>query len=237
MSAWNASGVRVSSRPSRKSRSIVAARCLASAEAPFAGCSECFAAGSATIFLAVGAARPAGLRLRGTVAAAALRGDIEVVSLLKNFVLAQFHPAIGYAFAGLHVVFHAVPGADEMHLGVGEIKAARSLVGHDPLFDLGNGQSLAGRTALVEAEIAVRVVFAFFLEDADLVLAHEHDPAVAVVHFRCLRNELLSHSGQPSTSFGRCRSGAVGPAPALPQYARTAPEAQPTGSFGGMAAI
>ena len=62
-----------------------------------------------------------------------------------------------HAFAGLHVVFHAVPGTDEMHLGVGEVEPARGLVGHDPLLDLGDGQPLAGRPALMQAEIAVGV--------------------------------------------------------------------------------
>ena len=41
--------------------------------------------------------------------------------------IAQLQAAVGDAFAGLHVVFVAVPGADEMHLGVREVQArARS---------------------------------------------------------------------------------------------------------------
>src|SRR5262249_6511916 len=127
------------------------------------------------------------------LAVAALRDDINVIPFLHDLVLAQLHPAVGHALAGLHVVFHAVPRAHEVHLGVGEVEAARGLVGHDPLFDLGNRQSLAGRAALVQAEIAVGVVFALFLEYADLVLAHKNDAAVAVFHLRRLTDELLSH--------------------------------------------
>src|SRR4051794_39791385 len=73
------------------------------------------------------------------LAVAALRGDIDVIPFLHDFVLAQPHLAVGNAFPGLHVVFHAVPGADEMQLGVREVKPARGLVRHDPLFDLGDG--------------------------------------------------------------------------------------------------
>src|SRR4051794_24089190 len=81
-----------------------------------------------------------------------------------------------------------------MEFCVGEIEAARSLVGHDPLFDLGNGQALAGRAALMQAEIAVGVVFALFLEYPDFVLAKKHDPALAILDFRRFTNELLSHT-------------------------------------------
>src|SRR5262249_44292557 len=82
--------------------------------------------------------------LRATLAVA-LRDDINVVSLLHHLVASQLEPAIGDAFAGLDVVFVAVPGADEVGLGVREVEALRGLVGHDALFDLGDDQPLAGR--------------------------------------------------------------------------------------------
>ena len=81
-----------------------------------------------------------------------------------------------------------------MEFRVGEIEPARGLVGHDLLFDLGDGEPLAGRPALVQAEIAIGVVFALLLEHADLVLAHEYDATVAILHFRRLCDELLGHA-------------------------------------------
>src|ERR1700739_5122351 len=67
--------------------------------------------------------------------AARLGDDIKVLSLLHGLVFLQLHLAVGDALAGLHVVFHAVPGADEVHLVFREVEAHRSLVGAQPLLD------------------------------------------------------------------------------------------------------
>src|SRR5262245_29484072 len=75
------------------------------------------------------------------LATAVLGDDIHVVSLLHDLVLAQLETPVADELAGLEVVFVAVPGADEMHLAVGEIEPARRLVGHDPLFHLGDRKS------------------------------------------------------------------------------------------------
>src|SRR5580698_8847280 len=126
-------------------------------------------------------ARPAGFApgFPATLATAGLRADIDLVPLLDHLVFAQLEFAVGDAFPGLHVVFIAVPRAHEMQFGVGEIEALGGLVRHQPLFDLGNGQSFAGRPALVEAIIAVGVKRSVFPKHADLVVADEHDAAVA----------------------------------------------------------
>src|SRR5262245_51613364 len=152
-----------------------------------------------------GAAGAAGLRV---FAVAALRDDINVVSPLHDLVAAQLELAVGDAFAGLDVVLVAVPRADEVRLGVGEVEALRGLVGHDPLFDLGDDQALAGRAALMQAVIAVGVELAAVPEHADLGIAHEHDAAVAVLELGCLANELLGHEccylpGASSSSAAR----------------------------------
>src|SRR5689334_9105696 len=149
-------------------------------------------------FAATGAtARGAGLAacagLLRVFAVALLRDDIHVVSPLHDLVAAQLELAVGDAFAGLDVVLVAVPRADEVRLGVGEVEALRGLVGQDPLFDLGDDQALAGRAALVQAVIAVGVELAAVLEHADLGVADEHDAAVAVLELGCLANELLGH--------------------------------------------
>src|SRR5262249_16348990 len=125
-------------------------------------------------------------------AVAVLRDDIHVVSALHSLVAAQLELAVGDALAGLDVVLVAVPRADEVGLGVGKVKALRGLVGHDPLFHLGDDQALAGRAALVQAVIAVGVEFAAVLEHTDLGVADEHDAAIAVLELGCLANELLA---------------------------------------------
>src|SRR5437660_11434947 len=106
-------------------RSSATASRLASAEAPLpAGLAT---AGAAVRRATILPARFVTDRLTGL--AARLGDDIKVISLLQRFVLLQFQLAIGDAFAGRHVVFHAVPGADEVHFVFGEEEPHRSLVG------------------------------------------------------------------------------------------------------------
>src|SRR5262245_40540763 len=150
-----------------------------------------FAAATGATARGAGLAACAGL-LR-VLAVALLRDDINVVSPLHDLVAAQLELAVGDALAGLDVVLVAVPRADEVRLGVGEVHALRGLVGHDPLFDLGDDQALAGRAALVEAVVAVGVKFAAVLEHADLGVADEYNAANAVLELGCLANDLFSH--------------------------------------------
>src|SRR5580704_2088112 len=170
-------------------RSNAAATRIASAEAPLAGA-------AATAF---NAGRTAAARRGGFATAleagfaARLGDDIKILAFLHRLVLFQLHLAVADALAGLHVVFHAVPRADKVHLVFGEEQAHRGLVGAQPLLDLGDGQALAGRAALVQAEIAVGVEFALVPEHADLVVAHKDDPPIAVLEFRKLCDELFRH--------------------------------------------
>src|ERR1051326_2165970 len=158
-----------------KARSISSASLIASAESPVCGV---FTFG-ATVRVAAALSRATAAGRRA-VFAAALGDDINFVSLLQHLVFLQLHLPVRDALAGLHVVFHAVPRADEIHVLLGEVQALRGLVGAQPLLDLGDGQSFAGGAALVQAEIAVGVILAFVPEHADLVVADEHDTAVAV---------------------------------------------------------
>src|SRR5262245_62775393 len=75
------------------------------------------------------------------LATAVLGDDIHVVSLLHDLVLAQLETPVADELAGLEVVLVTVPGAHEVHLVVGEVEPARRLVGHDPLFHLGDRKS------------------------------------------------------------------------------------------------
>src|SRR5579864_6821421 len=180
-------------------RSSVAASFLASAEAPLPAASLCFTGGGATTGRGFDLAAFLATMALATIFAARLGDDIKVLALLHGLVFLQLHLAVADALAGLHVVFHAVPRTDEVHLVFREEQAHRGLVGAQPLLDLGDGQALAGRAALVQAEIAVGVEFALVAEHADLVVTDKDDPPIAVLEFRKLCDEFFRHLPFTST--------------------------------------
>src|SRR5262245_10595004 len=168
--------------------------CAASWSAAFDRSPDCVGlAAGAVGFARGGLALAAGL----VCVAALLRDDINVVSFLHDLKFAQLQAPVGHAFAGLHVVLVAVPRADEMQLVLGEIEAKRGLVGPEPLLDLSDGEPLAGRSALVQAVVAVSVEFVLVAEHADLGIAEEHNATIAVLELGGLADELLPfrHSG------------------------------------------
>src|ERR1700733_7609602 len=123
----------MSSRPAAMPRSIAPARRFASAEAP----SPVLAAGFGGNLAAP--PRLAALVARRTAPLATRLGeDINVVSLADDLILFQFQPAIARAFAGFDIVFHAMPGTDEVHFALGEIESHRGLVRTQALLDLGD---------------------------------------------------------------------------------------------------
>src|SRR5580658_6293566 len=195
----------MSSLPSTMPRSSVAATFLASAEAPLSAASLCFNGARATTGRNLAADLAADLAAFfatmafATIFAARLGDDIKILAFLHGLELFQLHLAIADAFAGLHIVFHAVPRTDEVHLVFGEEQAHRGLVGAQPLLDLGDGQAFAGRAALEQAEIAVGEEFALVAEHADLVVADEDDPPVAILEFRKLCDEFFRHLPFTST--------------------------------------
>src|SRR5262245_26584722 len=126
----------------------------------------------------------------------ALGNDVNLVAFFPNFVFPQLQPAIRGALARLHVVFIAMPWADEMHLGFGELQTARGPVGQDHLLDLGDGDPLASRPALVQADVAVGIKLPFMPEDTDLPVADKDNAAVTVLEFREFTDELLSHASR-----------------------------------------
>src|SRR5690349_13251316 len=190
MSFCSSSALSRSSLPSTMLRSSATASRFASAEAPLA-----------SAFVAAdpfgrrrGAILPLRLALaRAAVFAARLGDDIKVISLLHGLVFLQFQLAIGDALAGFHVVFHAVPGTGEVHLGFGEVETHRGLVRPQPLLDPGDSQALASRAALMQTEITVGIKFAGVPEHPDLVVADKDDAAVAVLEFGELRDEFFGH--------------------------------------------
>src|SRR5579864_5354295 len=172
-------------------RSSVAASFLASAEAPLPAASLCFTGGGATTGRGFDLAAFLATMALATIFAARLGDDIKVLALLHGLVFLQLHLAVADALAGLHVVFHAVPRTDEVHFVFREKQAQRRLVGAKPLLDLGDRQAFARRAALMQAEIAVGVKLALVLENADLVVADENNPALAVLHLRKLCDEFF----------------------------------------------
>src|SRR6185436_20691409 len=89
--------------------SMSAASLIASAESPVCGVLG-FGA-TVRVAVAFNLAIAAGRR---AVFAAALGDDINLVSLFQHLVFLQLHLPVRDALAGLHVVFHAVPGTDEV---------------------------------------------------------------------------------------------------------------------------
>src|SRR5689334_23227915 len=97
-----------------KARSISSASLMASAESPVCG----VLGFGATVRVATALSRATALGLPSAVGrragfAAALGDDINLVSLFQHLEFLQLHLPVRDALAGLHVVFHAVPRADE----------------------------------------------------------------------------------------------------------------------------
>src|SRR5215470_2244237 len=193
-----ASGVNTSVRPSANARSTSAASFSAAAETSWMAPGADFVGGGMTAFLAfvrlAGSEATFAVGLVVTLAAAVLRTDINLVPLLDHFVFAQPESAIGDAFAGLDVILIAVPGAHEVEFGVGEIQPLRGLIGHDALLHLCDRQPLAGRPALVQAVVAISIKSAVFPEDADLMIAEEHNTTVAILELGNFADKFFSHS-------------------------------------------
>src|SRR5260221_9795329 len=154
-----ASRVNTSVRPSASARSMSAASFSAAAETFSMMPGADFVGGDVAAFLAfvrlAGSGASLAVGFVATLAAAVLRTDINLVPFLDHFVFAQLELAVGDAFAGLEVILIAVPGAHEVEFGIGEIQALRGFIGHDALFDLGDGETLEGRPALVRAVVEV----------------------------------------------------------------------------------
>ena len=97
-----------------------------------------------------------------------------------DIVFLQAQPPVGGAFAGLDVVFVAVPRADEVHPLLGELLPDPGLVRADHVLNLVHDQPLAGRTALVQAHVGVGVELAAPVEHADVVRAAFDDFSLAL---------------------------------------------------------
>src|SRR5690606_31500934 len=86
--------------------------------------------------------------------------DVNAAVAEDDFVFPEPQLAIADAFAGSQVVFETVPGADEMHLLLGEGLAHVVVIFVDQVDDAGDHDALAGGSAGMDAIIAVAEVFA-----------------------------------------------------------------------------
>src|SRR5262245_17495371 len=105
--------------------------------------------------------------------------DVEIGAATHDLIRFQPQRAIAGAFAGLDVVFVAVPGADEVRLVGGELLAEPDLMGAEHVLDLGHDYALAAGAALVQTEILISVELALPVEHADLAAVVKYDAAVA----------------------------------------------------------
>src|ERR1051325_3061695 len=131
----------------------------------------------------------------------ASRDDVDVLAAPYHLVLAQLELAVAAELAGLHVVFVAVPRADEVQV-VAEGLPLVGAVGRDDVDHLVDQQPLAGRAALMDAQIAVGVEAAAGEEHADLVAPGGDDAPVSVGHLRRLGDEPFGHAAVPAKRCG-----------------------------------
>src|SRR5262245_28922796 len=120
--------------------------------------------------------------------------DIDPSVALNHLVAPKLEARIRCTFAGLELVLPAVPGADDVRLvlvvGLAEKAPVRSEEVHDPVPD----DAFAGRAALVQAVIAVRVVGTSMPVDTDFEPVLADDANSAILHLDVLANENLRHS-------------------------------------------
>src|SRR5260370_23532985 len=184
MSACSASVLSASRRPLASARSSSAAsRFAGRSRGPFGVPPAGFGSRSTDLAPLVRFAAGRGVTAARRAAFAALGEDINFVAFLQHLVLAQLELAIRHAFAGLHVVFVAVPRTDEMHFVLGEVESLRGLVGQQPLLDFGDGEAFASGAALVQAEIAVGVELALMPEDSVLLFSPASNPHLLSTDF------------------------------------------------------
>mgnify|MGYP003382295599 CR=1 FL=1 len=80
-----------------------------------------------------------------------------------------------------------------MALTLGSVEARAGQEPAQLFLHAGNRQAFAGRSALMQAEIAVGEELVFVLEDADFLLPDTDDLAISVLEFRGFTNKLLCH--------------------------------------------
>src|SRR5215469_3339994 len=125
-----------------------------------------------------------------------LNDDEDIVAAPNDVELFQPQPPVADAFAGLQLVFIAVPWADEMDL-VRERLALIGAVRRDHIDHAVDHEPLAGRPAGMHAGVAVGEVGAILVEHADFRVSSNDDAPIAVLHLGRLGNEAFRHGDTP----------------------------------------
>src|SRR5262245_10517110 len=125
-----------------------------------------------------------------------LRDDENVVAAPHDVEFLQTQPPVADAFAGPELELVAVPRADEMHL-VGEGLPLIGAIGGDHVDHAVDHDALAGRSAGMDAVVAVSEIGAVLVEHADLRVSGDDDAPVAVLHLGRLGNEAFGHGSLP----------------------------------------
>src|ERR1700732_61363 len=141
------------------------------------------AAANSACMSASDSARPSpseAMRSRARCGVETSGNDIDVLAAPHHRKRLELQPPVRRAFAGHDVVFVAVPGADEMRLGLGEPLPVPGAVGPQHVLDLVHDDALARRAALMDAQVLVGVEAALPVEHADLDPVVGDDAPVAV---------------------------------------------------------
>src|SRR5215470_5234192 len=151
--------------------------------------------------------------------------DIDVLPAPDDFKVFQLQLAIGDAFAGLEIILVAVPWADEVNFVTGKLLPDPTAIGAKDILDLVHDDAFAGRSALMDAQILVRVELALPVKHSDLATLVRHDTSFAVGKLRDFSDKQFRHSGPcfwTNEKYGteRCRAATKRPSqksePALP---------------------
>src|SRR5215471_18468741 len=86
--------------------------------------------------------------------------------------------------ASTHIKLISVPGANDVHLGLGEPHASACAIFGDDFLDLGDHFALAGRPAHMRAEIEIGKKLAIKLEHRDLEAFEGDHPAPGICELR-----------------------------------------------------
>src|SRR5450631_4059777 len=128
---------------------------------------------------AMSLASPAKLSLRSDC-------DINITAAFDDFVFLQPMPLVYYVRSVLQVKLPSVPGTHDVHIIFVKVLAKMDAFVADLFDDLGKFQTLAGRSALMGADVAVREILTLVEYDADLNGSHLYQSRAAIRNLACL---------------------------------------------------
>src|SRR5579862_652495 len=119
--------------------------------------------------------------------------DIDASFALDHFVAFEPELWVRRTFAGLELVLPAMPGADDMRFALVVGLAEEALVRAEQIHHFIPDDALAGRSALVQALIAVGVQGSGVAVDPDLDPVLADDADIAILHLKFAADKDLRH--------------------------------------------